>query len=360
MISSTINEYAPDRVSPPGETLAETLDALGMSQAELAVRLGRPRKTVNEIVKGKAALEPATALQLESVLGVPAAFWMERESRYREFLARQSQRTALEAESAWARQFPFNTMAKLGWVALETPRSERVSVLLRYFGVASTDAWHELWTAREVSFRRPQKLRGSQPAIAAWLRQGEIHAQAIECQPFHGDRFKAALKDARPLTCEAPEVFQPRLTTLFASAGVALVWTPELVGAPISGATRWVSEQKALIQVSLRYKTDDQLFFSIFHEAAHVLLHPKKAIFLEDGQQDTPEEREADTFAADHLIPAGEYARLLETGLSSGEIERFARQLEIAPGCVVGRLQHDKHLDFHQGNALKRRLRWIV
>jgi DNA-binding XRE family transcriptional regulator len=53
-----------------------------MTQAELASRLGRPRKTVNEIIKGKAALEPETALQLESVLGTPAAFWMEREARW--------------------------------------------------------------------------------------------------------------------------------------------------------------------------------------------------------------------------------------------------------------------------------------
>jgi addiction module HigA family antidote len=115
MTSRLTNEYAPDRVSPPGETLAETLAALGMTEAELAARLGGPKKTVNEVVKGKAAIEPDTALQLEAVLGVPAGFWMAREGRYRESLARQNRRQALEGGIEWARRFPFAQMVKLDW-----------------------------------------------------------------------------------------------------------------------------------------------------------------------------------------------------------------------------------------------------
>jgi addiction module HigA family antidote len=58
----------------PGETLLEHLEAKGMSQAELAARTGRPLKTINEIIKGKAAITTDTALQLERVLGIPASF----------------------------------------------------------------------------------------------------------------------------------------------------------------------------------------------------------------------------------------------------------------------------------------------
>jgi HTH-type transcriptional regulator / antitoxin HigA len=360
MTGRPTNEYAPDRVSPPGETLGETLEALGMTQAELASRLGRARKTVNEIIKGKAALEPETALQLESVLGTPAAFWMEREARYRESLARQTRTRRLVAGVDWARQFPFADMAKLGWVPADTPRADRVAVLLRFFGVASTDAWQDLWRAREVAFRRSLHRHGRQGAIAAWLRRGEIEAQALDCAPFDRERFLAALATARSLTREEPEVFQPRLIELFAAGGLALVWVPELEGAPISGATRWLSEQRALIQLSLRYKSDDQLFFSLFHEAAHVLLHPKKAEFLEGAGQDTPEEREADRFAANHLIPPGEYERLKAAPLSVERIKASADRIGIAPGIVVGRLQHDGHIPFHEGNGLKRRLLWLT
>ena len=51
MANSVQNEYHPDYVSPPGETLLETLETIGMSQAELAKRMGRPVKTINEIIQ---------------------------------------------------------------------------------------------------------------------------------------------------------------------------------------------------------------------------------------------------------------------------------------------------------------------
>jgi len=209
-------------------------------------------------------------------------------------------------------------------------------------------------------FRRSVRGGGKQGAIAAWLRRGEVEALGLDCAPFDPERFRVALSTARSLTREGPAVFQPRLTELFAAAGVALVWVPELKGGPISGATRWLSDQKALIQLSLRYKSDDQLFFSLFHEAAHVLLHPKRAEFIEGAGQDTTAEREADRFAADHLIPPEEYDRLLRNPPSVERITACAERIGVAPGLVVGRLQHDGHVRFHEGNGLKRRLRWLT
>jgi hypothetical protein len=251
-------------------------------------------------------------------------------------------------------------MAKLAWVPKDTPRAARVAALLRFFGVASTHAWEDLWRVREVAFRRSARRNGRRGAIAAWLRRGEIQAQALDCATFDRERFRAVLATARALTREEPAAFQPSLTEIFASAGVAVVWVPELTGAPISGATRWLTDQKALVQLSLRYKSDDQLFFSLFHEAAHVLLHPKKAVFLEGTGVDTPEEREADRFAADLLIPPQDYTSLLTDALTPDNIKGCAQRIGIAPGIVVGRLQHDGRLAFHEGNSLKRRLHWVL
>lgn len=87
MSNAIQNQYTPDYVSPSGETLQEILEEHGMSQAELAERTGRLKKTINEIINGKAAITPETALQLERVLGIPASFWNNRERQYREALA---------------------------------------------------------------------------------------------------------------------------------------------------------------------------------------------------------------------------------------------------------------------------------
>ncbi len=80
------NKYKPDSISPPGETLLETLEALGMTQAHLAERTGQSKKTIKEIMKGKSPISPGIATELEHVLGVPAVFWNNRERLYRENL----------------------------------------------------------------------------------------------------------------------------------------------------------------------------------------------------------------------------------------------------------------------------------
>ena len=78
------NQFRPDYAVLPGDTLKETIDALGMSQANLAERTCTPRKTINEIIQGKAAITPDTALQLEKVLSIPATFWNNLERNYQE------------------------------------------------------------------------------------------------------------------------------------------------------------------------------------------------------------------------------------------------------------------------------------
>jgi addiction module HigA family antidote len=89
MTNTIKNKYTPDFVSPPGETLAEILEERNMSQSELAQRMGRPKKTINEIIKGKAKITIDTSLQIQLVLGTPASFWIERERLYRESLINQ-------------------------------------------------------------------------------------------------------------------------------------------------------------------------------------------------------------------------------------------------------------------------------
>src|SRR5262245_37034715 len=114
MDNAVRNRYRPETVSPPGETLLETLEQRGMTQAELAERTGRPAKTINEIIKGRAAITPETALQFERVLGVPARFWNNREQQYREYLAAKEEERRLREAVDWLKDLPVSAMIKLG------------------------------------------------------------------------------------------------------------------------------------------------------------------------------------------------------------------------------------------------------
>jgi Zn-dependent peptidase ImmA (M78 family) len=117
-----------------------------------------------------------------------------------------------------------------------------------------------------------------------------------------------------------------------------------------------------MLQLSLRYKTNDQLWFTFFHEAEHILRHKKTKSFIEcgDTEQDQ-DEIEADLLAGARLIPQEALEEfLVEAGrvFSSAKVIEFASKIGIAPGIVVGRLQHDKILPFHNLNHLKVRLAW--
>jgi HTH-type transcriptional regulator/antitoxin HigA len=353
------NQYVPDMVSAPGETLAEVLESRGMSQSELAERTGRPKKTINEIIQGKAAITAETALQLEKVLGIPAAFWMAREQNYREALARSREREDLSRESDWLDQIPHRAMAKLGWITSHKDKALQLEVLLRFFGVASPTSWSGMWNAHPA-FRHSPTFKSEPGAMAAWLRKGELEASNQLCPEFNTTAFKNALTHIRGLTREMPADFAESLRQQCCAAGVCIVFVPELPGTRVWGVTRWLSPTRALIQLSLRYKTDDHFWFTFFHEAGHILLHGRRETFLEeDDHSANDKEAEADAFARELLIPEARYRMFRRRGsYSCAAASRFAHELGIAPGIVVGRLQHDGLMERFECTHLKKQLEW--
>jgi HTH-type transcriptional regulator/antitoxin HigA len=351
--------YKPDYAVLPGESLVEVLESLSMTQAGLANRMGRPMKTINEIIKGKAAITADTALQLERVLGVPASFWIHLERNYREALARKKDQERLKKQLKWLRQFPVRAMAKSGWIRAKGG-VEQLQELLRFFGVASPEQWRDVWSRAGVAYRRSRVFESDPGAVAAWLRQGEVQAQGIQCAPYEPNRFRKLLGEIRVLTLQPPDVFQAELVRLCAESGVAVVFVPEFPKLRISGAARWLSPRKALIQLSLRYKTNDHLWFSFFHEAGHILLHGKRSVFIDDGTGSDSKEAKANAFAADLLVPPATYDRLRVTSpLTETAVLRASKEVGVAPGIIVGRLQHDGLLGDDQMNRLKERFAWV-
>lgn len=351
--------FNPDYYLPPGDILEEILEENSMSQTEFAKRAGLSTKHVNEIIKGKAGLTPDTSLQFEKVLGIPASFWINFESQYREALAREKQLESFEKSKEWLEQIPVKKMIAYGWVKKCKSIVDQMNELLDYFRVASPRSFDNLCAANQVKFRISTAMEINKGAVAAWLRQGEILAEEIDYGEFRRDVFKGVLPEIRKLTLETPDIFVPKLKDICASKGVALVFVKELPKTGLSGATRFIND-KALMQLSLRYKTNDHLWFSFFHEAAHLIYHGKNKVYLESvrtGRDISSEEKEANVFASNILIPTSDYNRIkqvaLNSRLSKAEIINFANSIDIHPGIVVGRLQHDELLNFNNFNDLK-------
>ncbi|MFV2072008.1 MAG: HigA family addiction module antitoxin [Thermoanaerobaculales bacterium] len=356
MSRTATNEFEPDFVSLPGDTLQEVLDERGISQANLAERTGRPKKTINEIVQGKAAITPETALQLERVLGVPAAFWNNLERYYRENLARIEERERLLSHVDWLDRVPCRAMINKGWIKKCSDKVEQLREVLNFFGVASPNRWEEVIGVPAAAFRVSTAFEIDKGALTAWLRKGEIEAQRVHCRPFEKDEFRQVLIETRSLTVRPLNKVFSELQENCAKAGVAVVVVPELPRTRANGATQWLSKDKALIQLSLRYKREDVFWFTFFHEAGHIMLHGKRQVFVDSGKfTGDVEEEQANRFAADLLIPQESLNRFLaETSLSRTALVRFARSVGVHPGIVVGRLQHDKKIKHGQLNGLCR------
>jgi addiction module HigA family antidote len=359
-MATATNSFRPDYAVPPGWILEERLEAHGVSHAEFARRCGRSAKLISEIIAGKASIEPETALQFEKVLGVDAGIWLGVEADYRLHRARAAEAERAGELVAWYRQFPVKNLIEFG--AMEKPASpvDGVSKLLAFFGVASVDAWQARYGAANVAYRHSPSFRSSEQSLATWLRLGEIAAEQQECAAYNETRFKGALKRIRRLTTEPIEAALPETRMLCNEAGVALVLTKSLPKTALCGAARWLSPTKAVIQLSLRHGSDDHFWFSLFHEAAHLLLHSKRAVFVDGTSDDVTElEAEADEWAANVLVPRQAWETFKATRPGSvAMVRQFAQAQDIAPGIVVGMLQHAGMLPWTHLNHLKVRYRW--
>jgi len=250
------------------------------------------------------------------VLQVPAQFWLVRESHYREYLARKRHVAARKAHVPWVEQFPLKALQAAGVLPAgrlsAAFKEELLEPLLRFFGVASPEGWAAHYDQMQAQFRRARPASQTDvAAITAWLRMGELQAARLQTANYSATALEAALPAMRALTLAPVANICPGLVRLCSQAGLALVFVPALPGAHVSGVARWVAG-KPLIQLSLLGKWNDGFWFSFFHEVAHVLKHPTRAIFLDDASAgdtvETAEEQEANRFATDQLIPRAQQA----------------------------------------------------
>lgn len=352
--------FTPHWASPPGDTILKALSEQRMSLGAFAASLQVTDSRLRSLITGETPISIDLARRIGSVIGGTVPFWIARDGQYRDDVARI-------AADAWAKALPMAQMAAFGWVRSPVSWQDRIAKALDFFAVQTVEAWQRDYGSlvAAAKFRFAASARLDEPAVAAWLRQAEIEAAKIEAAPYDREAFRTVLSNLRPLTLQRdPRRFVPELVAACAAAGVRVVVVRSPRGCPASGAARFLASRGPLIVLSARYRTDDHLWFSFFHEAAHVLLHDTASTyvdeFLQKSERDlSGDEEEADEFAADLLIPASlrqEAARLRPV---PRDIVRFARAAGVSPGVVVGQMQHEGTLGFGTAlNGFKRRYKW--
>lgn len=300
---ATISQYAPKTVSHPGQTLIYKIQELEMSVKEFAIRASKPEKTIIAVIKGDSSITPDMAVAFENVTRIPAHFWIARQRKYDEAIAREKMEAKISESIEWAKKFPIAEMIKYGWIRNSKDSKEIVKSLLNYFALSSASAWHNYYMNQQlkVAFRISLSSTKEPYAISAWLRQGDKQAETISLPINYSDKLlKDNIIKMKQLMIEKPKDWQITLQNICTTCGIKLVYTPPLPKAPINGATRWLSGKYPLIQMSEKQKNYNVFWFSFFHEIGHILLHGKKDIFLENIEYDDKvltKENEANEFA---------------------------------------------------------------
>ena len=333
---------------PPGATIREQLADRDMSQKEFASRMGLSQKHISQLINGEVRLTPDVAVRLESVLGIPAQFWNNLEAIYQEKLIKAKEENDMDEDIELAKHFPYSEMANHGWVPKATRVQDKVMNLRKFFEVArllSLENQPVLGIAR----RQLSTTEKSDYAFIAWVQKAKLDARNVSTSPINLGALAKSIPDIRRMTTMDPSDFCPKLIEQLSNCGVALIFLPHTKGSFLHGAA-FYDGKKIVVGVTVRGKDADRFWFSLFHELGHILLGH---IGQKDGPS-TEDEKDADNFAAETLIPQDKFNRFVgRNDFSEQSIIDFSDYINIDVGIVVGRLQKEGFIQYTQHNGLK-------
>lgn len=342
--------FSPNWASKPGNTILAAIEYRNWSLEEFAETLGKPRDVIFRYINGTRGIDPAFAESLSKVLGGSERFWLNRQANYEE-----------SRDRVWANGVPLESLQDLGNIFKIESLDDRFKTCLEFFAVTSHCEWESRYSNALTAFRSSSTYQSSAIEVATWLRLGEILAEQLSCGAWNPNGLESSLTSIRALTrVKDPRVFIPRLQAICLPLGVAVVVVKSPRGCKASGAARFVAPEKAMVLLSGRHLSDDHFWFTFFHEVGHLLLHGKERIFIDEETSDTSDvkEKEANAFAQEHLIPPEFRDEFSGLGYNSKKVIRFAKEVGIAPGIVVGQLQHFGLIPRSHLNKLKRQYAW--
>jgi len=336
-----MNTFA--EIFPPGEFLREELEARNWSQTELAEIMGRPVRLINEIIAGKKAITPETAIQLGESLGTGAEVWMNLESQYQLSKVRMADNLIARRADLYNR-FPVREMTKRGWITASKSIEVLEQQFLEFFDITRLD--------QPLTFSHAARKTDAEAAPTAlqlaWLRR----ARQVASELVNGAYDEGALRSALPRLSAlrtAPEETR-HVARVLDECGVRFVIVEPIAGTKIDGACFWLAEDRPVVAMTLRLDRIDNFWFVLRHELEHVLQrHGRDRGYILDQEIDSEpsdqiseEEKvankEAAQFCVDQAEMSGFVARVAPF-FKEERVLQFAQRLNIHPGLVVGQLQ---------------------
>ena len=345
--------------SSPGDYIRKTLRFKGLTQADFTNRCDLDHDEASMVFSEQGPISIDLAKKLSKELGGSDGFWVERYKCY--FEEKRKADENIQELLDWAKKIPKQFVKSVVVDEIPKDREESAATLLRFFNVKSLDSWYEEFSPAlaTVSFKSHGELADASEKIISWIRYGQLVAENhVDVLPdFSKERLIESLDRIKKISrVWDPKKFIPEISNSLRDVGVVFVCTRAPKSTPVSGASFLSPAGYPVLMMSFRYLSDDQFWFSLFHELGHLVLHLEKGIFVEGGGVNSLEESEADEFASSVLFPKHLKDELL--GLRSKDwrkILRLAKDNNLSPGILVGQLQRSGAVPYSHLNKLKKR-----
>lgn len=331
----------------PGYYLKDIIDSMDVTQEEFAKRLGVSGKTISKLVNGSISLSDDIAIRLSTMLGTSFDLWKNLQTTYDKKVAEIKIEQNLEDQCNIASCIDSSFFVNLGIFKKGLRKKDKVKVLCKYLKISDLNNLKDKNLL--VNFRSGVSDFNENNIINSkvWLQTAINIGETKEVCNFNTSKLYSYIDEIRGMTVQDPSVFLPRLREIFKDSGVIFVLLPHLKNSGINGAVVWIDKNKVILAINDRRNFSDTFWFSLFHEIKHVLQQKNKRIFINGKNEsiddlDLELEREADLFAQNTLIPKNEYYQFIASNtFTEQSIIAFAKSINIHPGIVVGRLQHD-------------------
>lgn len=334
LIENYEHEHFPIDLPDPIEAVKFRMEQQGLTRKDLEKYIGSQSK-VSEVLNRKRPLSIAMIRALHQGLGIPAEVLLKEEG------------AEISAPKYDLKKYPFNEMFKEGYFSyfngtLQEAKEVSEELLNRFFSVFRGLIFEKALPRSSAADKMDEF------ALEAWQARALSLAEEQELPPYAPNSLNE--EDLKHLVKLSAFEKGPDLAREFLQKhGIAFVILKNLPHTYLDGACFKSPSERPVIGLTLRHDRLDNFWFTLFHELGHLNLHlnQNNFVFFDDTESEhshahDSHEREANDFAARHLIPNDTWKQWRRTNsgiVSKDEIRLFANRLSISPAIVAGRLR---------------------
>lgn len=342
----------------PGYYIKEYIDEVGLTQEDFANRLGTTPKNISYIIRGEQSISIDIANKLSRMIGTSVKYWLNLQNEYDTLIFEMENLQEINEEREVFKALKYSYFRD-NFNLPDVPKKidAQIKYVREFLNVSSLTVFKK--KDMYVNFRKADLNQTEVNTIKANIMvqiAANMSMKQVDIPKYDKKSFLKAIEYALTLTKKHDEFYR-MIKEKFYECGVDLYILPNISGSKINGASKKIGDH-IMLMVNDRNNNSDSFWFTLFHEIGHIINGDFGISFeKEDGE----EEKNANKFAEDKLIPSKDYVQFIEKrDFTLESLINFANTIDRDPGIVLGRLQKDKIISYDNWKFNSLRTKYVI